>query len=62
MKNENKKRKTSLEEKVVFITNTLGLLVAAAYFLGSDSIVGMLLGIYFMFSMVCFLILIGKHY
>lgn len=56
MKDKDKKRKVCHEKKIVFITNTLGSLVAAAYFVSSDSIIGMLLGIYFMYSMFCFLI------
>lgn len=59
---KDKKRKASLEEKVVFITNTIGSWVAAAYFLGSDSIVGMFLGIYFVFNFFCFITLVGNHY
>ena len=50
MKDRNKKRKTGIEEKVVLITNIFGSWVVAGFFATLDSIVGILLGIYFVIN------------
>lgn len=59
---KNKKRKIEIEEKVVLITNTIGSWVVAAFFSNLDSIVGMLLAIYFVFNFICFITLIKKYH
>lgn len=58
MKNKN----IGIEDRIVFISNTLGSLVLSAVLLNSKSIFEMLLGIYCFFNMFCYLTVIGKVY
>lgn len=50
------KRKIGHEKKTVFLTNTIGLFILSGYFLTSESTLLMLLGLYSMYSLFCFLI------
>lgn len=57
-----KKRKIGIEERVVFITNTFGSWLAAAYlFADLDNIIGILLAFCFVFNFFCFVALLGKY-
>lgn len=62
MKDKDKKRRIRIEEKIVFLTNTIGSWVVAAFFSNLDSIVGMLLAIYFIFNFICFITLIKDYH
>lgn len=62
MKEKVKRKKIGVDEKVVLITNTLGSWLVAAFFGNLDSIVGMLIAIYFVINFFCFAALIGKYY
>lgn len=62
MKDKDKKIKLGIEEKIILITNTIGSWLVAAFFSNLDSIVGMLLAIYFVFNFICFITLIKKYH
>ena len=56
------KKKIGIEEKIVLITNTLGSWLVAGFFGNLGSIVGMVLGVYFVINFFCFVALIQKYY
>lgn len=57
-----KKKNIGIEDRIVFISNTLGSLVLSAVLLSSKSIFEMILGIYCFFNMFCYFIVMGKFY
>lgn len=56
------KRKASIENKIVFLSNTLGSFVLGFYFASLKTIVGYLLGAYCLFNIFCYLIIISNIY
>ena len=56
------KRKASIEDKIVFLSNTLGSLMLGFYFGGLETIVGYLLGAYCLFNIYCYLIVTSDLY
>jgi len=51
----------NIEEKIVFLTNTLGSFILAGLFFTSKGIVNILIGTYFIINLLCFISLIGLY-
>jgi hypothetical protein len=54
-------KKVGIEDRIVFISNTLGSFVLGFYFVSFKSIIGIILGAYCILNLICYSIVIGEY-
>lgn len=54
-------KKVGIEDKIVFISNTLGSFVLGFYFVSFKTIIGIILGAYCLLNLFCYFVVFGEY-